>query len=299
MNYSNKILVVDDDTPSRKMLGDMLKNDNTVIMADGFDQTIEKALSLLPDLILLDLTMPGMDGFAVLRRLKADARTSAIAVIFITGTSAPEAESHGMMMGASDYITKPFSAAVVQARVALHLRLAHQQRMLETLANIDGLTGIPNRRQFELATSDEIRRCGRNGLMTSVALLDVDFLSQYNELYGHAMGDHALCKVSGVLSASIGRSGDMIARHGGGKFALLMPETPPAGALSLAVAVRIGVEALGIPHAKSSASISLTVSIGVATTGGARTLGLDDLMKLADEHMLRAKTTGRNRVVGG
>ena len=148
-NDMQKVLVVDDAAINRQVLGDLLKFDHTVIVAKNGEQALALAMKHLPDLILLDVVMPDFDGYNVLHRLKNDPRTAAIAVIFITGLNTPEDEARGFALGASDYIAKPFNLTVVLARVRCQLQLSRQRRMLETLANIDSLTELANRRHFD------------------------------------------------------------------------------------------------------------------------------------------------------
>jgi diguanylate cyclase (GGDEF)-like protein len=293
-----KVLIVDDSATNRQMLGDLLKGEYSVLLGKNGEEGLDLAQEHLPDVILLDIIMPDLDGYEVLRRLKEDVRTSSICVVFITGLDTPEGEERGLIEGASDYVTKPFHPTVVKARVALHMQVVRQRRMLETLANIDGLTELPNRRQFDAVLAAEWTRASRTGQPLSVAILDVDFFKRYNDSYGHAMGDQALQMVSRVLRKRVQRPADLAARYGGEEFVLVMPDTPIDGALELAEKLRIGVEGLGVPHKRSSAAICLTVSIGVACTVSDATPSAEALMQRADERLYRAKKMGRNRVIG-
>ena len=144
-----KVLVADDDAINRMVLGELLKPEYTVILAKNGAQTLERAARHAPDLILLDVMMPDMDGYETLRQLRADPQTAHIAVIFISGLDRPEDEANGLRMGVADYIAKPFNSTVVMARVALHLQVVRQRRMLERLAHVDGLTELANRRRFD------------------------------------------------------------------------------------------------------------------------------------------------------
>ena len=176
-----KVLIVDDSATNRQMLGDLLSGEYTVLLANNGEDGLDLAREHLPDVILLDVVMPDLDGYEVLKKLKEDERTSSICVVFITGLDAPEAEERGLVEGASDYVTKPFHPTVVKARVALHMQVVRQRRMLETLANIDGLTELPNRRQFDSVFAAEWARATRTAQPLSVALLDVDFFKRYND----------------------------------------------------------------------------------------------------------------------
>jgi diguanylate cyclase (GGDEF)-like protein len=292
-----KVLVVDDAAINRQVLGDLLKTDHTVILAKSGGQALTLAVQHLPDLILLDVVMPEINGYEVLRQLKSDPRTAAIAVIFITGLDTPEDEEHGLTIGASDYITKPFNLAVVRARVRCHLQLARQRRMLETLANIDGLTEIANRRHFDDRYAAEWARAVRHGQPLSVAILDIDFFKDYNDQAGHAIGDRVLQAVASVLTNGMIRSTDLVARYGGEEFALLMPGTDVKGAVQLADRLREATGRLAMPHPDATKTGRITVSLGGATLQPGTNESAADLLKAADDHLYRAKKEGRNRVV--
>ena len=295
---AQKVLIVDDSATNRQMLGDLLQGEYAVLLGRNGEECVTLALENQPDVILLDVVMPDLDGYEVLRRLKEDPRTSSICVVFITGLDSPEAEERGLIAGASDYVTKPFHPTVVKARVALHMQVVRQRRMLETLANIDGLTELPNRRQFDNVLAAEWARARRTGYPLSVALLDVDFFKRYNDHYGHAMGDQALQVVARTLRKRIQRPADLVARYGGEEFVIVMPDTPIEGATELAEKLRLGVQGAGVPHKRSSAAICLTISLGVACTLPHETLTPEALLQRADERLYRAKKAGRNRVLG-
>jgi len=293
---TQKVLVADDDAINREVLGDLLKPEYTVLLARNGAQTLERALRHLPDLILLDVMMPDMDGYEVLRRLRADPQTAHISVIFISGLDRPEDEANGLKMGASDYIVKPFNQTVVMARVALHLKVVRQQRLLERLANIDGLTELANRRRFDEVYEREWARARRGRRPLSLALLDIDAFKQYNDRYGHPAGDRALRSVARVAGAAMRRPSDLAARYGGEELLLLMPETDAEDAQRVAVAVREAVAALEINHEASNVAPVLTVSIGGATydpEGGEQQA---ELFEAADDELYRAKQGGRNQV---
>lgn len=279
------------------MLGDLLKVDYEVLLGESGEEGLELARRHQPDVVLLDVVMPGLDGHEVLRRLRQDERTSSMCVVFITGEDAPEAEGRGLSEGASDYVTKPLHPTVVQARVALHMQVVRQRRMLESLANIDGLTELPNRRQFDAVFAAEWSRAKRTGQPLCVAWLDVDFFKRYNDSYGHAKGDQALQAVARTLRKRVQRPADLVARYGGEEFVVIMPDTPIEGATELAERLRIGVEGLSIPHKRSSAAVCLTVSIGVACTIADVSPNAEALLQRADERLYRAKKAGRNRVM--
>jgi len=296
IDQQQKVLVADDDAINREVLGELLKPDYTVVLARNGAQTLERAGRHLPDLILLDVMMPDMDGYEVLRRLRGDPQTAHIAIIFISGLDRPEDEANGLKMGASDYIVKPFNQTVVMARVALHLQVVRQRRMLERLANIDGLTELANRRRFDEVYEQEWQRACQSGRPLSLALLDIDAFKQFNDRYGHPAGDRALRSVARTTGAAMHRPGDLAARYGGEELLLLMPETDAQSAHAIAEALRAAIAGLAIPHEASSVAPVLTVSIGGATFDPAGNEQPFELFEAADAQLYRAKQAGRDQV---
>ncbi|MES2315899.1 MAG: diguanylate cyclase [Pseudomonadota bacterium] len=291
-----KVLVADDDAINRQVLGDLLKPEYTVVMAKSGAQALEKAALHEPDLILLDVVMPDMNGYEVLRRLREDPQTAPISVIFISGLDRPEDEANGLNLGASDYIAKPFNPTVVTARVALHLQVVRQRRMLERLAHIDGLTELANRRRFDELFSSEWTRARASGRPLSLALLDIDCFKQYNDQYGHPAGDRVLRSVARTAASFMRRPVDLAARYGGEELVLLMPDTPSAQARQMVGALCQSIEQLTILHGASVVAPVLTVSVGGATLGEAGEESAAELLDAVDHQLYRAKHAGRNRV---
>ena len=291
-----KVLVADDDAINRQVLSELLKPEYTVVLAKNGAQTLELAARHLPDLILLDVVMPDMDGYEVLRRLRADPQTEHISVIFISGLDRPEDEANGLNMGASDYIAKPFNATVVTARVGLHLQVVRQRRMLERLANIDGLTGLANRRRFDEVYATEWERARRAGRTLSLALLDIDCFKQYNDQYGHPAGDRVLRSVARTAASFMRRPVDLAARYGGEELVLLMPETYAEQARHVVTSLTRAIEQLTIAHCASVVGQVLTVSAGGATLGEGSKETAAELLEAVDNELYRAKHAGRNRV---
>ncbi|MBV7534727.1 response regulator [Duganella sp. sic0402] len=292
-----RVLIVDDDAINREVLADLLQSLCTITVAKNGRNVVEWAARHQPALILLDVMMAELDGHEVLRRLKAEARTAHIPVVFITGLDSTSDEALGLSIGASDYITKPFSPAVVKARVAIHLQLARQRNLLEVQAHIDGLTELPNRRRFDEYYAAEWDRAQRNGATLSLMLLDVDCFKQYNDHYGHAMGDQVLREVSRVLSANLRRPADLGARYGGEEFVLVLPDTPRPAAMRIGERIREGIEALAIQHDGSVCAPTITISVGGATLAPGRSETMEALLAAADQHLYDAKGEGRNRVL--
>ncbi|HZX29103.1 MAG TPA: diguanylate cyclase [Telluria sp.] len=292
-----KVLVADDDAINRQVLGELLKPEYTVLLAKNGEQALERAQKHAPDLILLDVLMPDMDGYEVLRRLREDPATAQITVIFISGLGRPEDEANGLKLGAADYIAKPFNTTVVMARVALHLQMVRQRRMLEKLAHVDALTELANRRRFDEIYESEWRRARRNGDPLSLVMLDIDCFKQYNDHYGHPAGDRALRAVARAAASCLRRPADLAARYGGEEFVLLIPEADAAHGRSVAEAIRSTVEQLDIAHAASSVAPHLTVSMGGATLSPQSSESAEELFNAVDQHTYQAKQAGRNCVV--
>ncbi|MCF8029526.1 MAG: diguanylate cyclase [Desulfohalobiaceae bacterium] len=296
MTDKASILVVDDERTNRKVLSDLLKENYQVLPAKNGEQALQRLQNDTDiDLVLLDVMMPDMDGYEVLRRMKAEEGTKDIPVIFITALDSAHDEEKGLRLGAADYITKPFHSAIVLARVENHLRFVRQRKLLESLAGRDGLTEIPNRRSFNDFLKREWQRCRRNEQPLSLAMVDVDFFKPYNDNYGHAAGDRVLKEVAWALTSVLNRPADMVARYGGEEFALLFPETKLSGAGNVAERARNAVEQLGIIHEHSPVVEYVTISVGVAgvVPEGEK---FEGLVRAADDRLYQAKEEGRNRV---
>ena len=299
MNETNQkatILAVDDSPMNIKILHDILNQDYRVIFATSGADALTIAADSLPDMILLDIMMPEMDGYEVCRRIKEDPRTHRIPIIFVTAMTDRQDEAKGLEMGAIDYITKPVNQAVVKARVKNHLELKRYQDFLKDIALLDGLTGIANRRNFDLALEREWKRAQRSVQPLSLLLLDIDFFKPYNDNYGHGPGDDTLRQVATGLQQSITRPADLAARYGGEEFVCLLPETDREGAQNMGEEVRKAIEGLAIPHAYSQVADHITVSVGAACVTPNENSSAAKLLESADQALYRAKESGRNRV---
>ncbi|WP_342620356.1 diguanylate cyclase [Rhodoferax sp. GW822-FHT02A01] len=291
-----KLLVVDDQPINIQVMYRCFAGDYQVFMATSGEQALELCKGNPPDLILLDVVMPGLDGFEVCKRLKADETTSHIPIIFVTAHTDPAQETHGLNLGAVDFIAKPVNPDVVRARVKTHLTLKFQSDLLRRLVFLDGLTGVFNRRYFDQQILTEWARAVRSNSPLSLILLDVDFFKLFNDQYGHQAGDDALRQVANALKISLKRPADLVARFGGEEFACILPETSYEDALAIADRLQRSIRELNIPHATSSVADVITISVGLATRVGNAGNEATDLIGLADIMLYEAKHTGRARV---
>lgn len=296
-NEKSAILIVDDISSNIQVLANALQADYRIKVATSGQRALEICRSESPpDLILLDIMMPDMDGYEVCRELKSDAETSSIPIIFVTALSEVSDEEKGLNLGAVDYITKPFHLPIVKVRVRNHLNLKLKTDLLEEMSHIDGLTHIANRRNFDEVLDKEARRVARIAQPISLIMLDIDFFKLFNDNYGHGLGDECLMQVAKAMREVIKRPNDLLARYGGEEFAVILPETPLEGALKVAEELRLAVEALAFPHAYSEVSDSVTISLGVASNLFDQQISIDKVLKQADQALYRAKELGRNQV---
>lgn len=292
------ILVVDDEIANIEFVSAALEDDYEISFALSGEQALDIARASGPDLVVLDVVMPGLDGYEVCRRLKRDAALSEVPVIFATSLGATEAEVRGLSAGAIDFVTKPFQPDALRRRVANHIATKHMHDRLAGLAMQDHLTGLGNRRLLEQRLRGEMRQSGRDGSEMALILMDIDHFKQFNDTYGHPAGDRCLQQVARVLDCHLRRGRDLGARYGGEEFACILPATGHAGGMAVAEAIRTGVLALAIPHAASPTGPVVTVSLGVVsgTFGPGQTA--DAWIAAADRMMYRSKNAGRNRVTG-
>lgn len=291
-----RLLIVDDQPVNIQALYQAFSDDHQVLMATSGAQALALAASAQPDLVLIDVVMPDMNGHEVCRRLKAEPATRDIPVIFVTAHDDEAAEMLGLELGAVDFINKPISSNIVRARVKTHLTLKAQSDLLRQWVYIDGLTGARNRRYFDERLASEWGRAVRNRSELSAVLVDVDFFKRYNDHYGHQAGDDCLRRVAAGLGAALKRPGDMLTRYGGEEFAVLLPETPLEGARVVARQLGEQVAALDIVHAMSDVAPHVSVSLGVSTKPREFAGEAADLMRGADAQLYLAKSRGRNQV---
>jgi diguanylate cyclase (GGDEF)-like protein len=293
------ILVIDDEKANLLILYKILSPDYTIYTAKSGREGLRRAASERPDLILLDIIMPDMSGFDVLKILKSDPDLKSIPVIIITGLDNDSYEEKGLLLGAVDYISKPFKNAIVIARVRTHIQIVQHIRMIEHLSRADPLTGIPNRRSFDERMAVEWKRAVRDKAPISFMMIDVDKFKTYNDTYGHPQGDALLQTVSKIFVSTARRPSDAAARLGGEEFGILLPNTRAEAAYAIAEEVRLQVEAARIPLTDNSAVTSTTISIGLTTQIPTEQSEMEEFIARADANLYTAKKNGRNRVYAG
>ncbi|MBL8472643.1 MAG: diguanylate cyclase [Rhodocyclaceae bacterium] len=290
------LLIVDDTPTNIQLLAEALSTQYKIRFATNGPKALQMAdQAEPPDLILLDVMMPGMDGYEVCRKLKENDATRNIPVIFVTAKNEIESQERGFNVGGVDYITKPFDLALVRARVRTHVNLKWRTDLLEQLANLDGLTGIANRRRFNEMLEAEWKRAGRADTPLTLLMMDVDHFKLYNDHYGHGAGDDCLREIADALAAALPRTGDVAARYGGEEFAAILPGCSREGAAAVAERIQSLVAAKVIPHAKSATASNVTVSIGTCTLEPGDPRSHTEVLEAADQALYRAKQEGRNR----
>lgn len=293
-----RLLIVDDQPTNIQVLYRIFAPDHQVQMATSGAKALELCRQDPPDLVLLDVVMPEMNGHEVCSRLKADDLTRHIPVIFVTAHNDAAEETRGLEVGAVDFIAKPVNPATVRARVETHLTLKTQSDLLRQMVFIDGLKGVSNWRFFDEQLDVEWRRAARSALSLGLLMMDIDFFKRYNDRYGHQAGDDCLRRVASAIKGALRRPGDVVARYGGEEFACVLPGTDIEGGLSVAGRVEQEVRALQIEHAASDAAKVVTISVGLAVCSPVRDRRPVGLLALADAQLYRAKHSGRGRVCG-
>jgi diguanylate cyclase (GGDEF)-like protein len=296
------LLVVDDAPGNIRVLRNLLKDEARVFFATSGRDALATARSEQPDLILLDVLMPEMDGYEVCHALKTDPATREIPVIFVTGLTESTDETRGLEAGAIDYITKPFVPAVVRMRVRNHLALRRAttelhllNSQLRRLATTDALTGVSNRRHFFEQVSEEVLRMRRYHHSAALFMLDLDHFKKLNDSWGHDIGDRALAETSHTVRQAL-RTHDLFGRLGGEEFAGFLPETELPQAVMVCERLRDLVHAIQVPT--PGEPVRLSASIGVVSIDPEKELP-ETALKRADQAMYAAKEAGRNRVVRG
>ncbi len=291
-----KILIVDDSPLQATQLQTILSDTYDISIA----QTGEDGLSMVNkedfSLILLDVVMPGMDGFTLLKKLQEEIITQSVPVILITSLADATNEQHGLVLGAVDYITKPFNPMVVKARVNTHIKLYNYRRQAEWQSMTDQLTGIANRRKYERYSITKWNEAIRLHVPFSICMFDIDRFKAYNDTFGHPAGDKVISAIAQVAASYLKRNTDFLARYGGEEFVAISMGDRSEQIFAYLKKIRQAVEALHIPH-DSAIAPWVTVSIGGVTIVPEMGNSYDFYLKVADTMLYDAKKKGRNRVV--
>lgn len=297
MQQRPMILIVDDVPANIKVLAEALSSDYRIKVANNGNNALELAERVQPDLILLDIMMPDMDGFETCRRLKENTKTRKIAVIFVTAMSGEADAEKGLNQGAVDYIIKPFVISIAKARIRNHLRIKQQAELLESRVLLDALTLIPNRRYFDETLAAAWQQASQDKTPLSLAIIEMDDFKHYNDHYGHGIGDSCLKKLAAMLVNSQKRPGDLSARIDGNTFAVILPDTDATTARQIAEDLRADIENSGMAHAEAKVGAVVTISIGVTTQPAMPTyLSLEEFYKAANSALSTAKAGGGNQV---
>ena len=306
----SKILIVDDSDTIRSFLAVAVRAMKfEAVLANCGEDALELFAAEKPGLVLLDVNMPGIDGYETARRIRAIAPDEWVPIIFLSASEDDQDLKRAIECGGDDYLVKPVSTVVLNAKMRALQRLDQMRRKLvdlsnelsvanqrlEELSHQDGLTGIANRRAFDFLIERQYREAKRRTEPLAVVLCDVDHFKAYNDHYGHPAGDECLKQVAAALARTCKRGIDIAARYGGEEFALLLPDTPLAGALPVAENARREVAALGIAHAKSPTAGMVTFSAGAASLNFEKDSGPGEIVARADEALYRSKQLGRNR----
>lgn len=307
-----KILLVDDSPTIIAVTSRMLeKMGHSVCTAENGEAGVAAYERERPDLILMDVTMPVMDGYAAAQHIRSRHPEDWVPIIFLSGLEDEQQLERGINAGGDDYLIKPASYVVLHAKihamqridamrrrlVQLSAELSAANRALERLSRQDALTELANRRCFDAYLADEISRAQRTKKVLALILCDVDFFKPYNDHYGHQAGDQCLRQVATAIESCCRHAADLAARYGGEEFALILPETELSGAVQVAEEVRNAVAELRLPHARSRVASYVTISAGAAVYLPGTDMTADQLVAAADAALYQAKYLGRNRVV--
>ncbi len=294
MQAPGTILVVDDRESNRHLLKDVLESagHNVLCASDGV-QAIEFAITGRPDVILLDVKMPGMDGFEVCVKLQALAETATIPIIFVTANYAEEQDTlHGLEVGAYDYLVKPISRSVLLARIGVMLRIHRSEERMRQLSMIDEFTGLFSKNYVVRRLEEEMQRAQRRGSLLTVTMLDLDAFKSCNDTFGHQFGDEVLKRVSGTLKTNM-RLRDSVGRYGGEEFLIVQPELTESEAVAMVGRLKQNVAEECLYG--EGRELQVTLSAGIAEWD--RRLGAEDLIRRADCALYAAKRAGKNQTV--
>jgi len=301
---SMKILVVEDSPTLRHATSTYIRTaGHEALMATCGEEALQVVDKNPVDMIIMDVEMPGLDGFETTRLVREWLGDHWIPIIFVTGHSEDQSLREGIEAGGDDYLIKPVSSVILTAKIRAMERLISMRDELKTaneallkLSQKDGLTGLYNRRTFDQKAEEHWKLATRNQAPMAILLLDIDYFKLYNDEYGHPAGDECLRLISTALRRCMSRPGDIVARYGGEEFIALLPATPESGAKHVAEHVRKTIEALHIKHRGSRISDRVTVSVGLSVANFTTGTCLSRQISLADDALYKSKNKGRNCV---
>jgi diguanylate cyclase (GGDEF)-like protein len=304
---SYQILIVDDTPANIDILRDTLSTEGySISAAPNGEEALDIVHRSLPDLVLMDVSMPGLDGYEVCEKIKSNISTRDIPVIFVTAKNSAADIAKGFDVGGVDYITKPIQVKEVISRIKTHLeystllkrnemlitKLREANNQLDKASKSDPLTGLSNRRDVNAKIEAELVRFKRNKNSFSLILGDIDFFKKINDTYGHNAGDYVLIKISKLMAKAV-RDQDVVARWGGEEFLFFLPETDINGGSKLAENIRKKVEAEEFCYDQRTIAVTMSFGVGISKPR----LSMEELLKEADDSLYKAKETGRNKVV--
>ena len=305
-----KILVTDDSQIDRLIIQRyLLSMEHKVLLAEDGEQAIHLFQEQSPDLVLLDIRMPGMDGYQVVKKLR-EIEQGWSPILFLSSSIDADSFAKGINAGADDYLHKPIDKVILKAKLhAMERLVAMRKQLLEVthklaeekdkikrIANQDGLTEIANRRFLDQILKQEFRRHRRSQKTLGIIMIDIDFFKSYNDYYGHLPGDDILRLCAKKMSELVCRAGDLVARYGGEEFCVILPDTDLKGAESIAEVLRTGIEGLAIARDDLKNWKHLTISLGVSSIKPDQNDTVEKLLNAADQALFQAKQSGRNQV---
>ena len=298
-----KILLVEDSATLRHAHCSYIRSaGHTPIIAESGEQALQLVEKTPVDMVIMDVEMPGLDGFETTRLMREWLGKDWIPIIFVTGKSDDQSFRQGIDAGGDDYLIKPVSPVILGAKIKAMERIAEMRDQLrrlnaelETLSQRDALTQVYNRRSFDDLSQRQWLLANRRQEPLSVLMIDIDHFKLYNDFYGHPSGDTCLVEVAGAIQATLKRPSDILARYGGEEFIALLPDTDLAGTRQVADAVCMAIRDRGVSHQRSKTSRVVTASIGAACTTHFAGRSLQQLINAADKALYKSKQTGRNR----
>lgn len=297
-----KILLVEDSATIRfAMCSYITTAGHSPIVAESGEEALQILENTPVDMIIMDVEMPGLNGFETTQLIREALGDHWIPIIFVTGKTEDASVEEGISAGGDDYLIKPISQVILNAKIRAMERITEMRnelselnKELTVLSQHDGLTGLLNRRTFEEKAREAWDVAARNKHSTTIVILDIDHFKLYNDCYGHPAGDDCIQKVAKALTKSLSRPGDIVARYGGEEFVALLPSTPEYGARHVTEKIRQCVEGMGIKHRASKSGVVVTVSIGAVVVNFTGETTLDEQIEAADKCLYESKQKGRN-----